>query len=150
MGISAVDRIDSTTPAGPPGRADARGSGFAIAADPVGSAMNGPAGAASIPRPAPVSASLMLALQEAMTSETGDREARQHGQKLLAGLAELQRALLSGEGGDALGRLLVLVETMPTAADPGLAQVISSVRLRVRIELTRAAAALDRAPRPAV
>ena len=150
MGISAVGRIDSTTPAITPDRPDARGSGFAIAADQVASVTNGPGAAAPAQGTASVSASLMLALQETMASETGDREARQHGQRLLMALSDLQHALLSGQGGDALGRLLALVETIPEAADPRLAQAINSVRLRARIELARAAAALEGIPQPAV
>ena len=150
MGISAVGRIGSTTPASTPGRPDARGSGFAIATDQAPPVANGPGAAPPAQGTASVSASLMLALQETMASETGDREARQHGQRLLVALSELQRALLSGEGGDSLGRLLTLVETMPEAADPRLAQAINSVRLRARIELARAAAALERTPRSAI
>ena len=151
MGISAVDRIDSTAPMGAPGRLDARASGFTIAADQAASAATGNfGGAVPMQGATSVGTSLMLALQETMASETGDREARQHGQKLLRVLSELQRALLSGEEGDALGRLLQLVETMPEAADPRLAQAINSVRLRARIELARAAAASERAPRSGI
>ena len=149
MGISAVDRIDSTTPIGAPGRPDARAGGFTIAADQaVPAAIGGPGGAVPLQGAASVGASLMLALQETMASETGDREARQHGQKLLRVLSELQRALLSGQGGDALDRLLQLVEPMPEAAAPRLAQAINSVRLRARIAL--AAGASGRASRSAI
>ena len=151
MGISAVGRIDSTLPASTSARPDPRGSGFAIAADQAAPVANGPGTAVPTQGPASVNASLMLALQETVTSETGDREARQHGQKLLLVLSELQRALLSGEGGDALGRLLALVEAMPEVADPRLAQAINSVCLRARIELARAAAAASgRASRSAI
>ena len=78
-----------------------------------------------------------------MTSEAGDREARQHGQKLLTLLAELQRALLSDGGGDVLHRLLLLTQVAPHTTDPELGRVINSIRLRVRIELARASTTTD-------
>ena len=115
--------------------------GFSIPADHLRPAAERTPDAGSIRRAAPVNASLMLALQETSTAETGDREARQHGQRLLAALRDLQRALLSGGDDDAGGRLLSLVETMPAANDPHLGRAIASIRLRVRIELTRASAA---------
>lgn len=87
---------------------------------------------------------MMLALQERAGTEAGDREARQHGQRLLAALAELQRALLSGAGNDSLQKLSLLAEMDAQAVDPALGRVIQSIRLRARLELARAAVLADR------
>jgi hypothetical protein len=86
----------------------------------------------------------LLALQEAMDAPPPDplereRTARRHGQRLLAGLAGLQRELLGG--GDsveaALTDLRTLVEAEPPPADPALAATLAAIRLRVRVELAR-------------
>ena len=101
-----------------------------------------------VTQPATVGASVMLALQERAGAEAGDQQARQHGQRLLAALAELQRALLSGNQADTLQELSRLSEEGGQAVDPALAQVIRSIRLRARLELARAAKTADQASVP--
>ena len=126
-------------------------------AQPVGQAgFSVPAGAApagpdvrGVARSAPVEASLMLALQEQAGAEAGDGQARRHGQRLLAALAELQRSMLCGGGSDTLEELSRLSEQEEHAVDPVLAAVIRSIRLRARLELARAAKATDRPRDPA-
>ena len=148
MSVSSVSRVPSTRLSAT--AVPARENGFTVAIDGPTAAADGSASVDRTGRAAPVGASLMLALQETMTSEAGDREARQHGQKLLAALAELQRALLADDGGDALRRLLLLAERMPQAGDPELSRALNSIRLRARIELARASSAADGTARPAV
>ena len=80
----------------------------------------------------------MLALQEADVESVEDREARRHSHDMLAGLAELQRALLGGSGDDAaLQRLGDLAASVRHATDPRLAAMVSAIVLRVRVELAR-------------
>jgi Class II flagellar assembly regulator len=80
----------------------------------------------------------MLSLQEVGGETVEDREARRHGNDMLAALGELQRALLAS-GGDAgaLQRLLDLAASVPRATDPRLAAMISAIVVRVRVELAR-------------
>jgi hypothetical protein len=95
-------------------------------------------GAAATAAPQPPSAVSILALQELGGEAPADREARRHGQDMLAALTELQRALLGGDSTDAtLRRLGELVTAVPLAADPRLAAMISAIVLRVRVELAR-------------
>ena len=101
----------------------------------------------SVAQAVPVGVISLLALQENATAGTGDREARQHAHQLLAALAELQRALLSEGGGDALQRLSMLTDTVSLTSDPALAQAVASIRLRARLELARVASAPERRPR---
>ncbi len=121
-------------------------AGFVVPSDAGGAPPAGVGAPSPIARAAPVGAALMLALQEDVTAGTGDREARQHAHQLLAALADLQRALLSGGGGDALQRLSLLAEQASQATDPTLRQVVASIRLRARLELGRAARALEGHP----
>ena len=115
-------------------------TGFTIpVAAPRGAA--GSAGGA-----APVTdAGAMLALQEDIGRDADrsggapDREARQHGQDILEALATLQKDLLAGDPAQGLSRLAALAERMPTAHDPALARVLSSIRLRARLEILRLA-----------
>jgi hypothetical protein len=80
----------------------------------------------------------MLSLQEAGGETVEDREARRHGNDMLAALAELQRALLGGRGdGVALQRLADLAASVRHATDPRLAAMVSAIVLRVRVELAR-------------
>ncbi len=119
-------------------------SGFSIpaAATPAGPDVRG------VTHSAPVEVSLMLSLQEQAGAEAGDREARRHGQRLLAALADLQRGMLCGSEADTLGELSRLSEEEGQAVDPILAGVIRSIRLRARLELARAAKATERPPDP--
>ena len=80
----------------------------------------------------------MLALQEFGGETVEDREARRHGQEVLSVLAELQRALLTGNDEAAvLQRLAELTATLPRATDGRLAALVSAINLRVRVELAR-------------
>ena len=143
MSVSSIGRILPSVAVGGAGVATAHDNGFIIPANTAAAASAGAGASRALEKASPVSASLMLALQETVTSEAGDREARQHGQKLLAALAELQHALLSDGGGDVLQRLLLLTQTAPHTIDPELGRAINSIRLRARIELARASAATE-------
>ncbi len=148
MSMPAVGRILPADAKGAVGAPPACHSGFTVATDISAPVAAKPGTISPTGKTAPVSTSLMLALQETMTSEAGDREARQHGQKLLAALAELQRALLSDGGGEALGKLLLLTTAMPETGNPELARTINSIRLRARIELARASMMKEGTPSP--
>ena len=89
-----------------------------------------------------VALSPMLALQEMGTEPAADRDALRHGNDMLAALAGIQRALLTG-GHDAMAlqRLADLAETVPLAADTRLAALLSAIVVRVRVELARRQAA---------
>lgn len=87
---------------------------------------------------APASLASMLTLQELGGDAVADREARRHGQDLLAMLAELQRALLgSGDDAAVLQRLAELTASVPLAGDRRLAAMISAIVVRARVELAR-------------
>ncbi len=133
--IGPVGGVHVPAPAQPAAQA-----GFSV---PAGTAPACPE-VRGVAQSAPVQVSLMLALQEQAGAEAGDREARRHGQRLLAALAELQRALLCGTQADTLRELSRLCEEEEHAVDPALAGVIRSIRLRARLELARAAKAADR------
>ena len=99
-------------------------------------AASGPATAAA--ETASVALGSMLTLQEFGDPTVPDRDARRHGQDMLAALAELQRALLLGDGDAiALQRLADLAGTMPHVADRQLAALLSTIAVRVRVELAR-------------
>ena len=115
-------------------------TGFAV---PVCAPPSGP-DVRGVAQSAPVEASLMLALQEQVGVEAGDREARRHGQRLLAALADLQHAMLCGSEADTLAELSRLADEEGQAVDPMLAAAIRSIRLRARLELVRAAKAMVR------
>ena len=93
---------------------------------------------AAVGMPAPVALDTMLALQEAEVETEQDRIARRYGQAVLAALEALQRILLAG--GDvarAIDRLHVLADGAPRAANPALAAILDSIRLRAWVELAR-------------
>jgi hypothetical protein len=80
----------------------------------------------------------MLTLQELGSETVEDREARKHGQTLLALLTELQRSLLSGaDNATALSHLAELAAAVPRATDRRLAAMVSAIIVRVRVELAR-------------
>ena len=141
----SVSSIGPTGSLRPPVQAQPVGQAGFVVPDGIPLA---PSNAQGVTQPTTVGASVMLALQERAGAEAGDQEARQHGRRLLAALAELQRDLLSGNRADTLQELSRLSEEDGRAVDPALAQVIRSIRLRVRLELARAAKAADRASVP--
>jgi hypothetical protein len=66
------------------------------------------------------------------------REARRHGQDILAALADLQRLILSGASdGTTLQRLADLAGSVPLATDRRLNAIVSAIVIRARVELAR-------------
>jgi len=85
-----------------------------------------------------VSLASVLTLQEMHTETVEDREAKRHGEHVLAVLARLQRDLLAGlDGGSALQELAVLTASVPLPTDRSLAAVLATITTRARIELAR-------------
>jgi hypothetical protein len=79
----------------------------------------------------------LLGLQDQASDAERDAAARRRGGALLDALAELQKAMLSGQVSRAtLGRLAALAEG-ESGADPGLRDLLGQVSLRVRVELLR-------------
>ena len=142
MSVSSIGPTGSLQPPTPAQPVGQPGFLVPVATTPASSNVLG------VAQPTTVGASVMLALQERAGAEAGDQEARQHGRRLLEALAELQRALLSGNEADTLQELSRLSEEGGQAVDPVLAQVIRSIRLRARLELARAAKTADRASVP--
>jgi len=79
----------------------------------------------------------LLAMQEAGQDAVRDREAREHGEAVLHGLAALQRAVLDGGNPATLTRLAALVRRAPAPADPRLLAVQRALLVRVAVELAR-------------
>ncbi|MGA3403095.1 MAG: flagellar assembly protein FliX [Acetobacteraceae bacterium] len=134
--MTVIDRVGPLPPARPGARAATTGAtGFLPPAEPGPDAGRATEVAAS----APVALDSLLALQQVDEPTERDRAARRHGQALLGALGRLQRLLLLEDGDQraALQQLHALVDTMPAAADPGLAAAIDLVVLRARIELAR-------------
>ena len=132
IGWSAMPRIS--------GRATSS-SGFSVPLQPASTGVASAATEAS----APALAS-MLTLQELGGETIQDREARRHGQDMLAALADLQRSLLAADGDPAvLTRLAELAAAVPRATDRRLAAMVSAVVVRVRVELARRQAFFGRA-----
>jgi hypothetical protein len=93
--------------------------------------------AATVATPA-ASFAPMLTLQELGGETPQDREARRHGQDMLAALADLQRTLLAGtDNMETLEKLANLAAAVPLAADRRLAGMVSAIVVRVRVELER-------------
>ena len=142
VSVSSVGPVSSMRPLAQAQPAAQAGFVVPAGAEPASPDVRG------VTQSAPVAVSLMLAVQERVGAEAGDREARQHGQRLLAALAELQLALLSGSETDTLQELSRLSEGGGLAVDPALAQVIRSILLRARLEVARAARIADQRPVP--
>jgi Class II flagellar assembly regulator len=88
--------------------------------------------------PQPASLASMLTLQELGGDAVEDREARRHGQDMLALLAALQRALLGASDPAAtLEQLAAMAAAVPRATDRRLAAMVSAILVRVRVELAR-------------
>ena len=81
----------------------------------------------------------MLAHELALSEKRRrDGQARRHGRALLAGLADLQRALLATDDpAMELDRLSALISSIPTADDPGLTSTVRSIAVRVAVEISR-------------
>ncbi len=108
-------------------------SGFALPSEAEAATHTSEAAA-----PQPASLASMLTLQELGGEALEDREARRHGQDMLALLAALQRALLAGgDPGEALEQLAAMAGAVPRAVDRRLAAMVSAILVRVRVELAR-------------
>ncbi|MBN8926041.1 MAG: hypothetical protein J0H19_05390 [Rhodospirillales bacterium] len=110
------------------------GAGFAVPASAPS-----PSSAGAAPLPLGGVLETMLALQAVATPEERNRTALRRGQALLGELSRLQAALLrGGEGAEAaraaLGSLAAPIEE---PADPVLASLLRSIRLRAQVELER-------------
>ncbi len=124
IGWSATQRVSGRTTSKP---------GFSVPLQPEASG----GATATTGTSAPALAS-MLTLQELGGETIQDREARRHGQDMLAALADLQRSLLSMDGDSAvLARLAELAASIPRATDRRLAAMVSAIMVRVRVELAR-------------
>ena len=116
----------------------AAGQGRAVRGTAGGFRLGGTAaGAAATQGTAPVQPIGLLALQEFGSTTERDARARRRGQAMLQSLSGLQLALL--DTAVDLARLRALAALLPgeEAADPALAEVISAIRLRARVELAR-------------
>jgi hypothetical protein len=130
MGIEGIGG-----PAAPrtPTRTATAKPGFFVPPEPAGTDQTAAAAA-----PLATSPGSMLTLQELGGETPADRQARRHGQDMLAALAELQRALLGdSDNTQALQRLTDLAAAVPLAADRRLAAMVSAIVVRVRVELAR-------------
>jgi hypothetical protein len=113
-------------------RAPAVAGGFAVPAEAAVSSH------ATTEATAPMAIASMLTLQELGGETAEDRDARRHGQDMLAVLAALQLALLTGgDEGAVLRQLAELAAAVPRASDRRLAAMISAIIVRVRVELAR-------------
>lgn len=137
MTIGAIGRVQPPTQILPTRLAESHG--FSVGPDQAQSSPPSPSRTPLASPAASIDVSMMLALQESTTSAVSDREARQHGRHVLAALAEIQRAMLSGMLDHSLTALSDLINAMPSVADAGLRAALASIRLRARIELARRA-----------
>lgn len=132
--MSMIDGLGPTPPVRSGMRTPVSGrAGFGIPADAGRDAQM-----AAVGMPTPVALDAMLALQETEVESEQDRVARRYGQAVLATLDMLHRVLLAG--GDVarvLERLHTLADGAPRAADPALASILDSIRLRAWVELAR-------------
>jgi hypothetical protein len=131
--MAAIEGIGRPSAARLGARGPARASaGFTV---PIETTVSSHAATEAAPAAALAS---MLTLQELGGETAEDREARRHGQDLLAALAELQRALLTGNDDmAALQHLAELAAAVPHATDRRLAAMVSAIIVRVRVELAR-------------
>lgn len=130
--------IPPTGRAMPPGpsrlRAARSGVGFALPDD-------APPQAHAATATAEVSLATLLALQ-GDNEPVEDRDARRHGQDVLAELTALHRSLLRNTHNlNILDRLAAMaIQPRIAARDPRLEDAVAAIRLRARVELARYAA----------
>lgn len=133
--MTLIDRVGPLPPSRPGARS---GTGAAAGFPPPASSGLDAARTEGVATSAPVALDALLALQQVDEATELDRTARRHGNALLVALGRLQRALLGdADQATALGQIRALADTMPMAADPGLAAAVDLVVLRARIELAR-------------
>lgn len=132
--MAAIERIGWPAATQPTGRTpQAAEPGFVV---PLPAPAPGATAGATATQAA--SAASMLTLQELGGETPQDREARHHGQDMLAELAALQRRLLgASDEVSTLQRLAELAAAVPHATDRRLAAMISAIVVRVRVELAR-------------
>jgi hypothetical protein len=133
--MTTIDRVGPKLPPRPAATAaGSSGGGFVPPSDARADAAAAPPVALS----GPVTLESLLALQQVDDATAQDRQARDHGRRLLRELGGLQAALL-GSGGltETLGRIGALADALPAASDPELAVALAQVVLRARIELAR-------------
>jgi hypothetical protein len=131
--MAAIEGIGRSGAVHPGARARTRASsGFTVPDEPAAST---PAATEATPATALAS---MLTLQELGSETADDVEARRHGHDLLTALAELQRALLLGhDDAAALERVADLATSVRPANDRRLAEIVSAIIVRARVELAR-------------
>ncbi|MBN8907240.1 MAG: flagellar assembly protein FliX [Rhodospirillales bacterium] len=132
--MGGIDGVGGATAPQPNwGRAPASGGGSAVPEGPAPTARPVSAGAAG-----GVVLEAMLALQAATGPEDPTRRALRRGHELLRVLGRLQAALLGRQLGQAdLEALDSLCGQDEMTADPALAAILGSIRLRARVELAR-------------
>lgn len=114
----------------PVARARSAGAGFRL----PGAEAEASAAASTI---SALGSTALLGIQDRSSDGERDAAARRRGGALLDALAELQRALLSGQVSRAmLGRMAALAEG-ESGADPALREILEQVSLRARVELLR-------------
>jgi len=83
-------------------------------------------------------AASLIALQETIIAGERDREARERADRMLEELAALQHLMLGGRmPASRLAELAALTDRPGLAADPALAELVSAVSLRAKVELAR-------------
>ncbi len=95
--------------------------------------------AAPVPAAEPAALAGMLALQEAETETARNRKGQRHGAALLNAMRQLQQELLGApeQAEPGISSLARLAASTPPVSDPVLAQILSAIRLRARVELLR-------------
>jgi hypothetical protein len=109
-------------------------SGFALPESAETVADEAPEAAAP---PSAVPSVLLAGIEAPGPAPADDAAAARHGGAMLKAMADLQRAMLEGAGDDACRTLAKLAQTMPSAADPALNEVLQSVAVRAAVELAR-------------
>jgi len=135
LGVSRVDGIGgaSAITGGRAPKAASGPGGFSVAAEsPLADAV------VQVRSAQPLGLIGMLALQEAETETTANKNGRRHGFAVLDALEELQHGLLSSaDEGQEIARLLSLAREPASVVDPRLGEVLAAIRLRAKIELLR-------------
>ena len=128
--MTGIERVGWPTKASTASRRPGA-SGFSVPLQPANAGATTAAAETSAP-------TLATSLQEMGGETVQDREARRHGQDMLAALADLQRLILSaGSDGTALQRLADLAASVPHAIDRRLNAIVSAIVARARVEVAR-------------
>lgn len=92
-----------------------------------------------ISAPAATRLSATIGMPDSDAADRRNRQARRHGQDLLAELSRLQHGLLGQAGGDqmTLARLARMAGAMPVADDPRLGEILDGIVLRAEVEIAR-------------